>query len=96
MLKLKENVLGGIFMVQSIAKIQDTVKDILLDFLKIDEQKVKLDSEFLNDFGCDSLDSIELMVEVEESFGVKINDDEASNIVTVSDLINYIDLRLQI
>ncbi|MCL2323330.1 MAG: acyl carrier protein [Oscillospiraceae bacterium] len=83
-------------MVQSIAKIQDTVKDILLDFLKIDEQKVKLDSEFLNDFGCDSLDSIELMVEVEESFGVKINDDEASNIVTVSDLINYIDLRLQI
>ena len=82
-------------MVQSIAKIQDTVKDILLDFLKIDEQKVKLDSEFLNDFGCDSLDSIELMVEVEESFGVKINDDEASKIITVSDLINYIELRLQ-
>jgi len=75
-------------------KVQEIVKDILLDFLKIDEKKVKLDSEFLNDFGCDSLDSIELMVELEESFGVKINDDEASQLVTVGDVVNYIERRL--
>ncbi len=82
-------------MVHSIAKVQDIVKDILLDFLKIDEKKVKLESEFLNDFGCDSLDSIELIVELEESFGVKINDEEALKLVTVLDVVNYIERRLQ-
>ena len=81
-------------MVRGFAKVQETVRDVLLDFLKIDEKKVKLDSEFLNDFGCDSLDSIELIVELEESFGVKINDDEASQLVTVGDVVSYIERRL--
>lgn len=81
-------------MVHGIAKVQEIVRDVLLDFLKVDEKKVRLESEFLNDFGCDSLDSIELIVELEESFGVKINDDEASELITVGDVVNYIERRL--
>ncbi len=74
--------------------VQEMVREILLDFLKVDEKKVNLNAQFLHDFGCDSLDSIELIVELEESFGVKISDDEASELVTVGDVVNYIEQKI--
>lgn len=66
------------------------VKSIIADQLGISEDTIKLDSAFIEDLGADSLDIVELVMAMEEEFEVEIPDEEAENLKTVADAVNYI------
>lgn len=70
--------------------IEAKVKTIITDQLGVSEDEIKLESSFIEDLGADSLDIVELVMAMEEEFEVEIPDEEAANIKTVGDAINYI------
>jgi acyl carrier protein len=67
------------------------VKDVIVDQLNVDEGDVNEDATFIDDLGADSLDLVELVMALEESFGISIPDEEVENIRTVGDAVKYID-----
>ncbi len=72
------------------ADVFDKVKEIIVDKLGVDESAVKLEASFIEDLGADSLDIVDLIMALEEEFGVDIPDEEAQNIKNVGDAVNYI------
>jgi acyl carrier protein len=72
------------------AAIETKVKSIIADQLGVGEDEIKPESSFIEDLGADSLDIVELVMAMEEEFEVEIPDEEAENIKTVGDAINYI------
>ena len=74
----------------SATNIEAKVKSIIADQLGVGEDEIKLESSFIEDLGADSLDIVELVMAMEEEFEVEIPDEEAENIKTVGDAINYI------
>ncbi|MFW5656715.1 MAG: acyl carrier protein [Bacteroidota bacterium] len=71
--------------------IASRVKAIIVDKLGVDESEVTNEASFTNDLGADSLDTVELIMEFEKEFNIGIPDDQAENISTVGDAINYIE-----
>lgn len=71
----------------------EKVKEIILDCLKCDEEDVVLSADLQNDLGADSLDGVELIMAMEDEFGVTFPEDAAVNIRTVEDIVNYIESR---
>ena len=71
-------------------EIFDKVKLVVIDRLSADEEDVTEDASFVDDLGADSLDIVELVMALEEEFGVSIPDEEAENIKTVGDAVAYI------
>ncbi|MCF7926938.1 MAG: acyl carrier protein [Candidatus Izimaplasma sp.] len=69
----------------------DKVKTIITEELGIDEDKIELNSDLSEDLGADSLDAIELIMEIEAEFDVEIDDNEAQNIKTVKDIVDYLE-----
>ena len=69
----------------------DKVKDVIVDKLGVEEDKIKPESHFVNDLGADSLDTVELIMEFEEEFGIEIPDEDAENITTVGTAVDYIE-----
>ena len=69
----------------------DKVKDVIIDKLGVEEESIKSEAHFVNDLGADSLDTVELIMEFEEEFGIEIPDEDAENITTVSSAIKYIE-----
>ena len=67
------------------------VKAIIIDKLGVDESEVTNDASFTNDLGADSLDTVELIMELEKEFDIQIPDDEAEGIVTVGDAISFVE-----
>ncbi len=72
------------------SEIESRVKAIIADKLSRDENEVTNEAEFTKDLGANSLDTVELIMEFEKEFGVKIPDDQAENIKTVQNAIDYI------
>ena len=72
----------------------DKVKEIIIDKLGVEEDSIKTEAHFVNDLGADSLDTVELIMEFEEEFGIEIPDEEAEKITTVQLAINYINDNL--
>ena len=70
--------------------IEAKVKSIIADQLGVGEDEIKPESSFIEDLGADSLDIVELVMAMEEECEVEIPDEEAENIKTVGDAINYI------
>ncbi|MCF6765362.1 acyl carrier protein [Thiotrichales bacterium 19S3-7] len=70
--------------------IELRVKKIIADQLNVDEKDVVPDASFIDDLGADSLDTVELVMALEEEFETDIPDEEAEKIKTVQDVINYI------
>ena len=70
--------------------ISSKVKKIVADHLGIDEAKVTEDSSFIDDLGADSLDTVELVMAFEEEFEIEIPDEEAEEIATIKNAIDYI------
>ncbi len=66
------------------------VKDIVIDQLGIEEDKVTMSASFKNDLEADSLDLVELIMAFEEEFGGEISDEEAQNITTVGEAVKYL------
>jgi acyl carrier protein len=70
--------------------VEQKVKGIIAEQLGVAEDEIKTTSSFIEDLGADSLDSVELVMAMEEEFEVEIPDEEAENIKCVQDAINYI------
>jgi acyl carrier protein len=70
--------------------IEQKVKDIIVQQLGVDPEKVKPSASFVEDLGADSLDTVELVMAFEEEFGCEIPDEDAEKIRTVGDAINYL------
>ena len=70
--------------------VEEKVKSIIADQLSVDEAQVKPEASFINDLGADSLDTVELIMALEEEFGIEISDEEAEKIQTVQAAIDYI------
>ena len=74
----------------SVEEIQDKVIDIVAEQLGVDKEKIKPESNFVNDLGADSLDTVELVMELEEEFDINIADDAAEKIQTVGEAVSHI------
>lgn len=72
------------------SEIEARVKAIIVDKLGVDESEVTPAASFTNDLGADSLDTVELIMELEKEFGMSIPDDQAEKIATVQDAVDYI------
>ena len=72
------------------AEIEAKVIDIVSTQLGVDKSEVKLESSFANDLNADSLDTVELVMSLEEEFDCEIADEEAENITTIQEAIDYI------
>jgi acyl carrier protein len=72
------------------ANIEQKVKAIIAENLGVNADEIKVTSSFIDDLGADSLDIVELVMQMEEEFEVEIPDEEAENIKTVQDAVNFI------
>lgn len=79
----------------STSAIEANVKKIIADQLGVGEDEIKPESSFIEDLGADSLDIVELVMAMEEEFEVEIPDEEAENIKTVGDAINYVNTHIK-
>jgi acyl carrier protein len=73
--------------------IMDKVRGVIVEQLSVDEGDVTEDASFIDDLGADSLDIVELVMALEEEFGISIPDEEAENIKTVGDAVVYIEAQ---
>ncbi len=79
---------------KSVAENVDTqVKEIVVEQLSVDAEKVVPEASFINDLGADSLDTVELVMALEEKFDLEIPDEDAEKITTVKDAIDYIQAK---
>ena len=73
------------------SSVAEKVVNIVAEQLGVDKEKIKKESNFVNDLGADSLDTVELVMELEEEFDISIPDDAAEKIQTVGEAINHIE-----
>lgn len=69
---------------------EDRLKKIIADQLSVNEEDVVPEASFIDDLNADSLDLVELIMSLEEEFGVKISDEDAAKILTVQDAMDYV------
>lgn len=75
------------------SEISEKVKQIIIDKLGVDGSEVTNEASFTNDLGADSLDTVELIMEFEKEFDVSIPDEQAENIQTVGQAIDYLEAQ---
>ena len=68
----------------------DKVKEVIVDKLGVEEDKIESSSSFVDDLGADSLDTVELIMQFEEDFDIEIPDDDAEKILSVQQAVDYI------
>ena len=72
----------------------DKIKEIMVDTLACDEEKITPEASITEDLGADSLDVVDLIMSLEESFSIEIPDEDIENIKTVGDIVKYIEERI--
>ena len=75
--------------------VEERVTQIVVEQLGVKEEEVNLESSFVDDLGADSLDTVELVMALEEEFNCEIPDEEAEKITTVEQAIDYINTHVQ-
>lgn len=73
----------------------DKIKDIIVERLDVEEDAVTMEASITEDLGADSLDVVDLVMSIEESFDVEIPDEEVENIKTVGDIVKYIENKVE-
>lgn len=74
--------------------IFDRIKKIIIDHIDIEENKITLDSSFTDDLGADSLDIVEIIMALEEQFEIEITDEEAQNLLTIKDTVEFVNNKI--
>ena len=77
-----------------LATVLERVTKVVVDRLGVDESEVKVEASFREDLGADSLDVVELVMELEDEFDMEISDEDAEKIATVGDAISYIEAKV--
>lgn len=77
------------------SSIEERVKKIVIEQLGVKEEEVTTEASFVDDLGADSLDTVELVMALEEEFKTEIPDEEAENITTVKQAVDYINANLE-
>ena len=77
------------------ATIEDRVKKIIVEQLGVKEDEITNEASFVDDLGADSLDTVELVMALEEEFEIEIPDEEAENITTIQQAIDYIEAHMK-
>lgn len=72
------------------ADVLERITKIVVDRLEVEASEITLEASFKDDLGADSLDVVELVMELEDEFGMEISDEDAEKISTVGDAVNYI------
>ena len=75
--------------------MQDKVIQLISDATKIEKDKIKMETSFVDDLNLDSLDIVELMMKMEDDFGVEIPEEDAEGLKTVKDVVNYLSKKQQ-
>ena len=75
----------------SVENVQERVKNIIVEQLGVEADQVKPEAQFVNDLGADSLDTVELIMALEEEFDIEITDEKAEKIKTVGEAVSYIE-----
>ena len=70
--------------------VEEKVKEVIVDQLGVDEKQVKSEASFIDDLGADSLDTVELVMALEEEFDIEIPDEDAEKIASVQNAVDYI------
>ena len=71
--------------------VEEKVKEIIVDQLGVDEKQVNSEASFIDDLGADSLDTVELVMALEEEFDIEIPDEDAEKMTTVKSVVDYIE-----
>ena len=69
----------------------ETIKRLIVEELNVSEDKVTLESRLAEDLGADSIDAVELIMNIEEAFDIQVSDEDAQGIKTVGDLVKYVE-----
>jgi len=77
--------------VRELSEVFERVKEIIVEQLDVEESEVTMEASFRDDLEADSLDVVELVMELEDEFDIEIADEEAESINTVGDAVNYIE-----
>ena len=75
--------------------VSDKIKDIIVEQPDVEEDAVTMEASITDDLGADSLDVVDLVMSIEESFDVEIPDEEVENIKTVGDIVKYIENKVE-
>lgn len=73
------------------SNVMERVKKVVIEQLNVEDDQIKPEASFQQDLGADSLDTVELVMALEEEFGCEIPDEEAEKIATIQDAVNYIE-----
>jgi acyl carrier protein len=82
---------GGSF---AMSDVSEKVRTIICDQLMVDQEEITDESSFVEDLGADSLDTVELIMEFEDEFGIEISDEQAEKISTVGEAVAYLEKLL--
>jgi acyl carrier protein len=74
---------------------EDRIKEIIVEQLGVEESEITSEASFIDDLGADSLDTVELVMAFEEEFDIEIPDEDAENIRTVKDVVDYLNEHLE-
>ena len=69
----------------------ERIRELLAEQLDIDEEKITMDSNILEDFEADSLDVVDMVMSLEDEFGIEIPDEQVENLRTVGDVVRYVE-----
>ena len=72
----------------------DKVKEIIVDKLGVEDGKITMEAKFIDDLGADSLDTVELIMQFEEEFGIEIPDEDAEGLLSVGEAVDYISQKI--
>ncbi|MBP3758644.1 MAG: acyl carrier protein [Firmicutes bacterium] len=69
----------------------DKIKEIIMEQLQVDESEITMETNLMKDLSADSLDAVEIIMAIEDEFGIEIPDEEAETIQTVQDLVRFVE-----